>query len=162
MAVQTRSKSKSTVAAPLPAIQAADLLGGPKVLRRSLIGPFAAHDMLLDGLPSAALVFLIDNLRVLQMAGLEKAAGMSLRTVQRRSEANAKPLSPEQSGRVWKFAEILAKAIKVFGTQHAAEQWLESPALGLDQRRPIDLLATPAGVAQVEMYLGRIEYGVYT
>ncbi|TIU87949.1 MAG: DUF2384 domain-containing protein, partial [Mesorhizobium sp.] len=30
-----------------------------------------------------------------------------------------------------------------------------------DQRRPIDLLATPAGVGLLEDYLERLEYGVY-
>ena len=34
--------------------------------------------------------------------------------------------------------------------------------IGLDQRRPIDLMTTPAGLELVEDYLGRIEYGVYT
>jgi putative toxin-antitoxin system antitoxin component (TIGR02293 family) len=34
--------------------------------------------------------------------------------------------------------------------------------MALDQRRPIDLLATPAGVQLVEDLLGRIQYGVYT
>jgi hypothetical protein len=64
-------------------------------------------------------------------------------------------------GRAWKFAEILAKATDVLGTQAEAEQWLERPAIGLDQRRPIDLLGTPAGVELVEDYLERLEYGVY-
>lgn len=86
---------------------------------------------------------------------------MSLRTFQRRKDAPDKPLSQEQSGRTWKFAEILAKATEVFGSQEEAEQWLERPAIGLDQRRPIDLLATPAGVELVEQYLTRLAYGVY-
>ena len=43
-----------------------------------------------------------------------------------------------------------------------AEQWLERAAIGLDQRRPIDLLATTAGVEIVENHLERIEYGAYT
>jgi putative toxin-antitoxin system antitoxin component (TIGR02293 family) len=47
------------------------------------------------------------------------------------------------------------------GTQAEAEQWLEHPAIGLNQRRPIDLLGTPAGVALVEDYLLRLEFGVY-
>ena len=71
-------------------------------------------------------------------------------------------LSPEQSGRVWKFAEVLGLARTIFGSDDAAEAWLKAPALGLDQRRPIDLLATPVGVQAVEDYLTRIEYGVYT
>ncbi|CDZ67170.1 Hypothetical protein NGAL_HAMBI2605_54490 [Neorhizobium galegae bv. orientalis] len=76
-------------------------------------------------------------------------------------DAPSKPLSQEQSGRAWKFAEILSKATDVLGTQAEAEQWLERPAIGLDQRRPIDLLGTPAGVELVEDYLERLEYGVY-
>jgi putative toxin-antitoxin system antitoxin component (TIGR02293 family) len=86
---------------------------------------------------------------------------MSVRTFQRRKDMPAKLLSQEQSGRTWKFAEILAKATDVLGSQDEAEQWLERPAIGLDRRRPIDLLATPAGVELVEQHLTRLEYGVY-
>lgn len=49
----------------------------------------------------------------------------------------------------------------MFGSQEEAEQWLERPALGLDQRRPIDLLATPAGIELVEEDLTRLAHGVY-
>jgi putative toxin-antitoxin system antitoxin component (TIGR02293 family) len=93
---------------------------------------------------------------------LEKATGISLRTVQRRRNTPIQRLSREQSGRTWKLAEVLAKATSVMGSQQAAEQWLERPAVGLDQRRPIDLLSTPAGLALVEDFLERVEYGVYT
>jgi putative toxin-antitoxin system antitoxin component (TIGR02293 family) len=58
--------------------------------------------------------------------------------------------------------EILMRAISVFGSRTAAERWLAQPPTGLDQRRPIDLLTTPAGAELVEDFLGRIEYGVYT
>lgn len=139
-----------------------DLLGGKRVLRRAPETPLDAHEMLLQGLPGQALMHLIGSFVSLQRTdSLEKAVGMSLRTFQRRKDAPAKLLSPEQSGRTWKFAEILAKATAVFGSQEEAEQWLERPAIGLDQRRPIDLLATPAGVEMVEVFLQRLEYGVY-
>jgi len=92
---------------------------------------------------------------------LEKAVGISLRTLQRRKAAPAKRLSQEQSGRTWKFAEILAKASAIFGSQEEAERWLERPAMGLNQRRPLDLLATPTGIELVEDFLERLEYGVY-
>ena len=59
-------------------------------------------------------------------------------------------MSFEQSGRAWKFADILAKATGVFGSQAEAEQWLDRPAIGLDQHRSIDLLTTPAGLELVE------------
>ncbi|WP_245257385.1 type II RES/Xre toxin-antitoxin system antitoxin [Methylocapsa acidiphila] len=140
----------------------ADLLGGSRILRRKLKNPLDAHEMLLQGLPGKALSHLIHNLVVLGRTGaFEKAVGMSLRTFQRRKDAPGKPLSQEQSGRTWKFAEILAKATAVLGSQEEAEQWLERPAMGLNQRRPIDLLATPAGVEMVEDFLERLEYGVY-
>ena len=48
------------------------------------------------------------------------------------------------------------------GTQEAAEAWLLEPAIGLDNRRPIDLLASSAGAEAVEDCLTRLEYGVYT
>ena len=141
----------------------ADLLGGTRLLQHRLSNSFDAHEMLLHGIPGAALVHLVGHLASLQKsASFEKAVGMSLRTIQRRKEAPTKPLNQEQSGRTWKFAEILAKATTVLGSQDEAEQWLQRPAMGLDQRRPIDLLATPAGVEIVQDFLGRLEYGVYT
>jgi len=142
--------------------QVAALLGGPRILRHTVTNPLDAHEMLLEGLPGRALTHLLDSLLVIRKtASLEKAVGMSLRTFQRRKDAPTKPLNQEQSGRTWKFAEILAKATAVFGSQQEAEQWLERPAIGLDQRRPIDLLATPAGVEIVEDFLTRLKYGVY-
>src|SRR5208282_4703797 len=123
----------------------ADLLGGARILRRQVRNSLDAHELLLEGLPGRALTHLIDSLVIIHWAtSLEKAVGISLRTLQRRKNAPAEPLSQEQSGRTWKFAEILAKATAVLGSQEEAEQWLERPAIGLDQRRPIDLLATPA------------------
>ncbi|MDA9405233.1 type II RES/Xre toxin-antitoxin system antitoxin [Bradyrhizobium sp. CCBAU 45389] len=139
----------------------ADLLGGPRILSRRITSTLEAHELLLAGLPGSALTHFVSHLLFIQTDSLEKAFGMSLRTFQRRKGAPDKPLNQEQSGRTWKFAEILAKATDVFGSQEEAEQWLERPAIGLDQRRPIDLLTTPAGIELVEQYLTRLAYGVY-
>lgn len=135
----------------------AGLLG----LKKAPATALAAHDLIDAGLPSRALTHLVDQLQVLpQEYSLEAAVGMSLRTFQRRKDA--RPLSREQSGRAWKFAEILARATSILGSQHEAEQWLDRPAIGLGSRKPIELLSTPTGVEMVETYLGRLEYGVYT
>ena len=139
-----------------------DLLGGARFLRRQVRNPLDVHELILKGLPGKALTYLIDGLVLIEWAPpLEKAVGVSRRTLQRRKNAPAEPLSQEQSGRTWKFAEILAKATAVLGSKEEAELWLERPAMGLDRRRPIDLLATPAGVKMVEDFLERLEYGVY-
>ena len=49
----------------------------------------------------------------------------------------------------------------MFDSQEEAEQWLGRLAIGLEQRCPIDLLATPAGIELVEQHLERLAYGVY-
>jgi putative toxin-antitoxin system antitoxin component (TIGR02293 family) len=134
--------------------QVAALLGGPRVLRHALRDALDAHELLSEGLPGEALLYLVGRLVRLQpSASLERAMGMSLRTFQRHKTAPARPLNQEQSGRAWTFAGILARATRVFGSQDEAEQWLE--------RRPLDLLATPAGVKLVEDHLERLEHGVY-
>jgi putative toxin-antitoxin system antitoxin component (TIGR02293 family) len=156
-------RERPGVATVAPELQrVADLLGGERVLRHKLTSPLDAHEMLLEGLSGKALIHLVDSLMHLRSdVSFEKAVGMSLRTYQRRKTAPAPRLSQEQSARIWKFAEILTKATAVFGSQEAAEQWLGRPAMGLDRNRPIDLLATPAGVEMVETFLTQLEYGVY-
>jgi putative toxin-antitoxin system antitoxin component (TIGR02293 family) len=160
MVVAAKTSSMTTGGGDLQKVEA--LLGGARVLARPLTSALDAHELLLDGLPASALDHLVGTLVVIgKNESLEKAVGMSLRTWQRRKDAPSRPLSQEQSGRTWKFAEILARATDVFGSQAEAEQWLDRPAVGLDQRRPIDLLGTPAGVELVEDHLERLEYGVY-
>ena len=57
--------------------------------------------------------------------------------------------------------DILTLATAVFGSRHAAVQWLRNPAVGLDWRRPINLLQTPEGAELVETFLRRLEFNVY-
>ena len=138
------------------------LLGGRKVLGSMIESDLEAHELLHRGLPRAALSSLVDKIHFLTSNEASEALGMSLRTLQRHKSEPDALLDVQQSGRAWKFAEILAKATHVLGSQDEAEQWLRRPAIGLDQQRPIDLLTTPAGVQLVEDYLGRLEYNVYT
>lgn len=152
-----------TGTAEMTIARAANLLGGRTTFKRSLTTALDAHEVILSGFPGNALVHLASNVALIQRPeSFEKATGISLRTFQRRKkEATPKRLSQEQSGRAWKFAEIVSKATGILGSQEEAERFLERPAIGLDQRRPIDLLSTPAGVELIEDHLERIRYGVY-
>jgi len=142
--------------------QVAGILGGTGVLHRKISSALDAHRAIIDGMPGNTLRHLIANVRILHEAEfLQKALGISVRTWQRRNDEPAKPLSQELGSRAWKFAQILNKSSEIFGSQSAAEQWLITPAIGLDQHRPIDLIATPAGVRLVEDLLERMDYGVY-
>lgn len=144
-------------------VEVAGLLGAPRTFRKVPRNYLETHEMLLRGIPTTALTYLVQNLVFLNWdEAFEKAVGISQRTYQRYTSTTSKPLSAEQSGRTWKLAEIIARATSIFGSKEEAEQWLEQPATGLDQHRPIDLLATPAGVGLVEDFLVRLEYGVYT
>jgi putative toxin-antitoxin system antitoxin component (TIGR02293 family) len=138
------------------------LLGDRSVLGSIIESDLEAHELLQHGLPRAALNSLVDNLHVISVDEASEALGVSVRTLQRHKNTPAEHLDVQQSGRAWKFAEILAKATHVLGSQDEAEQWLKRPAIGLDRQRPVDLLTTPAGAKLVETYLGRLEYGVYT
>ncbi len=138
------------------------LLGGRTVLGSRIESDLEAHELLHRGLPRRALTSLIEKLHDIPVTEVSEALGMSLRTLQRHKSTPVVLLDVQQSGRAWKFAEILAHATRVLGSQDEAEQWLRRPAIGLDQERPIDLLTTPAGVKLIEDYLGRLEYDVYT
>ena len=139
-----------------------DLLGGTKIIRRRLRSAIDVHDVLRHGLPRATVTHLYQHIGAFRNpTWLENAIGMDIRTFQRHKRTPTRTLSQAQSGRTWTFAKILAQATEVFGSRDEALQWLERPAIGLEQRRPIDLLATPAGVKIVEDFLARLEYGVY-
>lgn len=147
---------------PVGLARITDLFGGPKVLKHAIASPIEAHEMLVVGLPGPALTHLIVRLGdVGKTRYFERAIGLSQRTVQRRKGAPERPLTPEQSGRAWKFAEVFAKASEVLGSEDEAKRWLAEPAMALGQRRPIDLLASPAGTELVEDLLVQLEYGVY-
>src|SRR5215212_8951276 len=116
MAVPAEQAGSAAEAGDIQRVAA--LLGGAKVLRHPLRDPLDVHEALRDGLPRGALTHLVGHVSVLRdPASLERAVGVSQRTVQRFKLAPDKRLSPEQSGRAWKFAEILAKATEVLGSQ---------------------------------------------
>jgi putative toxin-antitoxin system antitoxin component (TIGR02293 family) len=139
-----------------------NLFGGPNVLRHRVSNPIEAHEMILKGIPSQALEKLVTHLMVIESADVfEKAFGMSERTFQRHKADHSRTLNTEQGSRTWNFARVLTKATSVLGSQEEAEKWMIQPVMGLDNRRPIDLLATAAGTELVQEFLERLDYGVY-
>ncbi len=139
------------------------LFGGRRTLGAATRTDMEAHALIERGLPAEAFVHFVEEVALLRdPARFEAVTGISLRTYQRRRAEPAAPLDPVTSGRVWKFAEVLARAITVLGSRAEAEAWLQRPALALQNRLPIDLLTTPKGIEMVEALLGRIEHGTYT
>lgn len=122
----------------------------------------AVHDFVHEGLPNSSLISLLDTSG---LSGDEIAAAMRIshRTFQRLCDRKkATTLSPAISSELWQFAEIYARAVEVMGTPALAARWLESPALALNSRRPLDLMTTLQGAELVATVLDRLDYGVYT
>ncbi len=139
------------------------LLGGETVVQAKVCNALDAHELLLKGMPVGALEHLVSKAEVLkERDALNRTIGMSLATLQRRKAKIAPPrLSVDQSSRCWRVAKVFAHAIDVIGSEEAAGAWMTKPAMGLENRKPVDLLVTYPGMDLVEQYLTQIGYGVY-
>jgi len=140
---------------------ATELLGGRGVLHRQVATEEDAHELVVRGIPAEAMARLLAGVMSLSSTVLLATIGISDRSFARRKAAPKTRLPVDESERLWRFAEVLAHATRVFGSQAEAEQWLDRPATGLDRRKPIDLLRTHPGTHLVSEYLTRIEHGVY-
>lgn len=137
-----------------------DLLGGMDVFHRPISTMLDAHEIIQSGLPSSALTSFARRVPGIGRGDiLDKAIGISLRAARRKKGGC---LSREQSGRLYKAAEIVAIAVDVFGSITGAERFLCEPAMALNRMRPVDLLTTPAGAGLVQHHLVRLDFGVYT
>lgn len=58
-------------------------------------------------------------------------------------------------------AEFRRQAVNVLGSKELAMGWLRTPAMALNQQRPMDLLGTEVGRQTVSTLLVQLEFGVY-
>lgn len=158
-----------------PAVRlAGELLGFKGADLAKLRAPRDAHELIMQGIPHQALTHLVSGSRSMSSSAFSAALGISDRTLRRLRDQGVgegvdegvgqgagKPLSREIGSRAWRFAELLARSITVFGGREEAERWMNSEVMGLDGQKPIELLTTSAGEKLVEDFLGRVEFGVY-
>ena len=59
----------------------------------------------------------------------------------------------------WKAGviRIARSAVEVFGSPAESARWLLQPAIGLNRQRPTDMIGS-GGIAEVALFLGRLEY----
>ncbi len=137
------------------------LLGGRGAFRQWPQSRAEIHGALVQGLPCAVLVNLLDQLSVLAGDDVAAVLGLSSRTLRRLREQPERALPADLASKAWQLAETLAQASVVFGDAEAAQRWLAAPAMGLDGARPIELLRTLQGSELVTEFLGRLAHGVY-
>jgi putative toxin-antitoxin system antitoxin component (TIGR02293 family) len=138
----------------------AEVLGGRKVLGKTIKKPDDLADLVRKGLPANSVTALAKKLD-LSNALLSRKLGIPLRTLTRRLSQRSR-LTAAESDRTVRLARVYANAVELIGDQEKAVEWLRTPNRALGGERPLDQLDTDVGAREVEDILGRIAFGVYS
>jgi len=149
--VSTRAGKKPLRARELPAKQSYSRLLG----RQEHASPSETIALIREGLGAGVIGELAIHLdepkqAVMRVLGIPSTTAARLAKTGRRLDQAA-------SERVARIAEIELQARRVFGERALA--WLKQPNAALANSRPLDLLDTEKGAAEVRRILGAIEYG---
>ena len=134
-----------------------DVLGGAKVLGRSVRSPEDLVDKVRNGLPFAALSAVMEEYEISRDVVCD-VLQLSSRNFLRRKQQ--KRLSADESDRLYRLARVLAHANRVFEDPDESAEWIQTPNAALGKQQPLTLLDTDIGVQQVDRVLGRIEHGI--
>lgn len=138
----------------------AEVLGGRKVLGKTVKKPNDLAQLVRRGLPASSVTALAEKLDVGNTV-LSRKLGIPQRTLTRRLSQRSR-LTAAESDRTVRFARMYASAVEMIGDEEKAVQWLRTPNRALGGERPLDQLDTDLGARAVEDILGRIAYGVYS
>lgn len=112
--------------------------------------------LLSEGLPTSAFERLCETIAPDDKAFCYELVPRS--TLVRRRKV--KRMTPEESERIQRTAEIWSFTLDVFGDEAKARRFLSRPHALLRGERPIDLVISNAkGARAVESVLGRLKYG---
>jgi len=89
-----------------------------------------------------------------------EVTGIALRTLRRRKQDGR--LTPQESERVYRVANVFNGAVTVFGGAVSASTWMLEPLVALSGRTPLDYCGTEIGAREVEDILGRIQHGDFS
>jgi len=117
------------------------------------------HDVVVQGISFSLARNVVRSFVVITPIEIRAMLGVSEKTLRRRADL---VLDADASDRVVRLLSIMEQATAVLGARDVAERWLAAPAIGLDRRRPIELLASSEGTSMVKTLLARMEYGVYS
>ncbi len=149
------------------AVKVKALTGGKRERHADVFVAFAgssvmAHDAVMRGVSGHALTRIWESTRgTLSRDALLKAIGVSTRTAHRIKTDPDKPLDARTTDGIYRLESVRALAEEVLGSAEAASEWLNTEAMGLEFRKPIDLLSTSPGAEAVKTLLQRMKYGVY-
>lgn len=90
---------------------------------------------------------------------LSATLGLSARTMTRLRKSKRRLPLPV-GDRLYRLAHAFTLAVDVLEDPARARAWLHAPQVGLNNKVPLEVLATEAGAREVEDLLQRIEHGV--
>jgi putative toxin-antitoxin system antitoxin component (TIGR02293 family) len=143
--------------APLEKIT--QLLGGRRVLGKSLQSQAEFIPLLREGLPYQSLEAVTNTLD-LSIEAVATWLKVPRRSLARHKEQNR--LDSLESERVVRLADIAAHATTAFGSVIHAREWLITGNRALGGAAPIALLDTDVGTRMVEDVLHRVDHGVHS
>ena len=131
-------------------------LAGFPALVAMPVDPAAAIEMVRKGLPASAVDQAVEYFDIGQKTLLD-ALRIPVSSFHRKL-ARHENLSPADSEKVMRLAEVTRHAEETFGTPEAAREWLTTDNLAL-LGMPISLIDTEAGTAQIRRVLTGLDYG---
>jgi len=84
--------------------------------------------------------------------------GLPRQTYTRRKEAGR--FNSDESDRIVRYAELLARAADLLGDEVAAAEWLRTSAPALNSETPLEHASTELGARSVLQLIGRLEHGI--
>lgn len=121
-----------------------------------------AHDAVMKGVSGRALTRISESTRgSLPTDAILKAIGVSARTAHRIKTDPDRLLDARTTDGIYRLESVRALAEEVLGSKEAANEWMNTEAIGLEFRKPIDLVSTSPGAEAVKTLLQRMKYGIY-
>lgn len=149
------------------AVRVKGLTGGSRERQAGDVVAFSgssvmAHDAVMKGVSGRALTRIWESTKgALSTDAILKAIGVSARTAHRIKTDPDKQLDARTTDGIYRLESVRALAHEVLGSEEAANEWLDTEAVGLEFRKPIDLVITSPGAEAVKTLLQRMKYGVY-
>jgi putative toxin-antitoxin system antitoxin component (TIGR02293 family) len=154
---RTESVARPAIPRPIPGIRAAKINAAPEKETAKPSTAFIQRIRVIrNGIPPNEFRKTARRIGLAQNE-LAQKLGLSPRTLaSRKTKLNA-----EETEKTIRTKQIFDQAIKAFGSEEEARIWFTTPAYGLEDQKPIDLLDTDLGAAHVRSLLSAIEYGNY-
>src|SRR5258708_14612837 len=134
----------------------AEVLGGKKVLGRSIRNFADLAELIRKCLPAGSLVVLGEKLD-LKNAALSEKLGIPQRTFTRRLSHHSR-LTAAESDRTVRLARVYATAVEMIGNAHKAAHWLRTPNPALAGSGPLHPAPIHLGLKEIEKLFAGIRH----